>query len=314
MIDSRPCPRPTPPTAERRPHDVERFGERLEDPWFWLREKTTRPYSPTSRPRSVHRGGDGARRGAPGDALPGDARPDQADRPRRARYREGDYLYYTRTEEGKQYPIHCRQEGQPRGARGGDARPQRAGQGAEVLGLGELRRSATTATCSRTRPTHRLPRVHAARQGPADRQAAAGHGSSRSSVAWAADNETLFYVTEDAAKRRYQLYRHALGERASDALIYEEKDELFGVERRPVARAASTCSCSAGSHDHVRGALLARRPAGRARSQVILPREDGHEYYVDHRAGRSTSAPTTRPELPPGDRAGRTTAPANWKE
>ena len=52
------------------------------------------------------------------------------------------------------------------------------------------------------------------------------------SVAWAADDPTLFYVTEDPAKRPYRLYRHVLGG-AIDDLVYEETDALFnlGVER-----------------------------------------------------------------------------------
>src|SRR4029450_5416698 len=31
------------------------------------------------------------------------------------------------------------------------------------------------------------------------------------SVAWAADNRTLFYTVEDEAKRHYRLYRHRIG-------------------------------------------------------------------------------------------------------
>ena len=31
------------------------------------------------------------------------------------------------------------------------------------------------------------------------------------SVAWAADNKTLFYTVEDEAKRSYRLSRHTLG-------------------------------------------------------------------------------------------------------
>ena len=49
-----------------------------------------------------------------------------------------------------------------------------------------------------------------------------------SSIAWAADNKTLFYVVDNDAKRPYRLYRHALGTPASsDSLVYEEKDAMF---------------------------------------------------------------------------------------
>ena len=48
-------------------------------------------------------------------------------------------------------------------------------------------------------------------------------------VAWAADNKTLFYVTEDAVtKRSDKFFRHTLGSDKSD-LVYEEKDELFDI-------------------------------------------------------------------------------------
>src|SRR5207244_3071373 len=60
------------------------------------------------------------------------------------------------------------------------------------------------------------------------------HVAKVAGCAWAADNRTCFYVTEDAAKRPYRLYRHTLGtDVAKDALVLEEKDELFrlGVER-----------------------------------------------------------------------------------
>src|SRR6185503_21350422 len=49
------------------------------------------------------------------------------------------------------------------------------------------------------------------------------------SVAWANDNKTLFYVTEDAVtKRSDKFFRHALGT-AANTLVYDEKDELFDI-------------------------------------------------------------------------------------
>ena len=51
-----------------------------------------------------------------------------------------------------------------------------------------------------------------------------------SSVAWSADPEVLFYVTEDHAKRPYRLWRHRLGRSQSeDVLVHEETDALFRI-------------------------------------------------------------------------------------
>ena len=44
-------------------------------------------------------------------------------------------------------------------------------------------------------------------------------------LAWATDNKTFFYVTEDAVtKRSDKFFRHVLGTDKTD-LVYEEKDE-----------------------------------------------------------------------------------------
>ena len=50
-------------------------------------------------------------------------------------------------------------------------------------------------------------------------------------VEWAADNKTLFYVTEDDAKRPHKLWRHTLGDpKDKDTLLYEEKDAAFDLD------------------------------------------------------------------------------------
>src|SRR5207247_9742091 len=55
-----------------------------------------------------------------------------------------------------------------------------------------------------------------------------------SSVAWAADNATIFYVTEDEAKRPYRFWRRRLDIAGSD-LVYEETAHLSrdGAPREP---------------------------------------------------------------------------------
>jgi protease II len=47
-------------------------------------------------------------------------------------------------------------------------------------------------------------------------------------LTWAADNKTIFFVTEDTAKRDHRLWRYTLGDK-EPTLLYEEKDELFTV-------------------------------------------------------------------------------------
>ena len=103
-------------------------------------------------------------------------------------------------------------------------------------------------------------------------------------MAWAADDRTLFYVTEDEAKRPYRLYRHALGRRAPTTCVYEETDELFRLGVGRTRSRALPVPGLAQLHHH-RGALPARRRARRRRGRWSLPREQEHEYDVDHHGG-----------------------------
>src|SRR5271157_2640929 len=109
------------------------------------------------------------------------------------------------------------------------------------------------------------------------------------SAAWAADNLTLFYVVEDeVSKRSYRLYRHVLGSGIPDALLYEEKDERFRID---IERTRSGSYLLLISNSHTASEirfLRADQPSGEFR--LIAPREDDHEYYVDHHPGSAEDA------------------------
>src|SRR5207245_5407071 len=56
------------------------------------------------------------------------------------------------------------------------------------------------------------------------------HAERVGSVVWANDSKTIFYTQEDeVSKRQYRLYRHTAATAGPDPLVYEEKDERFGV-------------------------------------------------------------------------------------
>ena len=132
-----------------------------------------------------------------------------------------------------------------------------------------------------------------------------------SSVAWAADNKTLFYTVDDAAKRPYRLYRHALGaDPKTDALVYEEKDEMFRVG--VTARAAAGYLF-----------LAVRLPHGR-RVAHSAGRQAGRRFDARSRRARRTTSTTSTtaatcfyirtnngvPQLPRRHGAGRDPGPA----
>jgi oligopeptidase B len=101
-------------------------------------------------------------------------------------------------------------------------------------------------------------------------------------TAWSADSTHFFYVKPDDAMRPFQVWRHEMGtSTADDEVVYEESDERFyvGVE---LTRSESFVVISSESKTTSEAWVI---PASSPRSAptVIEPREAGHEYTVDHR-------------------------------
>ncbi|MDQ5859302.1 MAG: S9 family peptidase, partial [Acidobacteriota bacterium] len=199
-------------------------------------------------------------------------------------YRKGSDFWYTRTEKGKQYPIYCRRKGSLDAAEEVVLDLNELAKGQKFFAIGDVEASddgnllAYTTDVTGFRDytlfvkdlrtgklgKERIPKV--------------------SSLAWAANNQTLFYVTDDSAKRPYRLYRHALGaESAADAMVYEEDDEKFALE---VSRSRSRAYVFVDSSSHTASEIRfvpADEPSSDLR--VIAPRENDREYEVDHRLG-----------------------------
>jgi oligopeptidase B len=305
----------TPPVAAKRPKTFTVHGDTRVDNYFWLREKQNpevisyleaeNAYTSAVMKRTEH-----LQEKLYQEMLGRIKQTDLA-----VPYRLGGWWYYTRTEKGKQYPIHCRKRGNL------DAQEEvlldlnELAAGKKFLHVGVTKVSddgnwlAYTSDVTGFREYTLHVKDLASGKDLPDR---ASRVSGFFSVEWTADNATLFYVTEDAAKRPYRLYRHSLGA-ANDELVFEEKDELF---RLAIHRSRDKKYLFARSQSSVTTEeryLASERPT--AAWQTILPREQGHEYYADQRDGlfyirtnkgaenfRLVTAPVAEPR------------PARWKE
>ena len=105
------------------------------------------------------------------------------------------------------------------------------------------------------------------------------------SVVWAADNRTLFYTVEDEEqKRQYQLCRHMRG--TPHAATYSfTRTTMSASTSAPAVRATANFSSwnRPATPPPNRGCCAADDPEGKF--AVICPREDEHEYSIDHRNG-----------------------------
>ena len=275
---------PQPPVAKKLPKVDVLHGDRRVDDYYWLREK--------SNPEVIsYLEAENAFTAAV--LKPTEAFQESLYKEMLARIKQTDlsvpvrdhgFLYYSRTVEGKQYPIYCRKTLAP------DAPEQilldlnDLATGQKFMDLGSYTVSSdgnllaySTDNTGFRQYTLRVKDLRTDQLLP-DRI------EKTVSVAWAADNKTLFYIVEDHAKRPYRLYRHALGSTDPDPLIYEEKDEKFSLDvERSRSRAYLFLASESLTASEVRF-LPAATPD--AAWKLIAPREKDHEYEVDHRGDR----------------------------
>ncbi len=213
-------------------------------------------------------------------------------------YRLRGYLYFTRTEEGKQYPCHCRR-------RDSENAPEEllldlnaVAQGHSFLGLGAFAVSDDNALLAYSLDTTGFRQYTLQIKDLRAGEALPFRVERATSAAWAADNRTVFYTVEDeTTKRSYRLYRHVLDASEPDSLLYEEPDQRFhlDVER---TRSGAFLLLTIASHTASEVRFLpADQPA--ASFRVIAPREDEHEYYVDHHPGTPVPPIWSAADLPP---------------
>ncbi|HEY0049579.1 MAG TPA: hypothetical protein VGB68_09860, partial [Pyrinomonadaceae bacterium] len=142
-------------------------------------------------------------------------------------YKLGDYWYFNRTEEGKQYPVYLRS----RTKDGKDAQvlldQNEMAKGFKYFAIGDFAVSDdgnilafSTDTTGFRQYTLQFKDLRTGKILP-DRIERA------TSAAWATDSKTIFVVTEDEeTKRSDKFWRHAVGTNKNE-LVSEEKDELF---------------------------------------------------------------------------------------
>lgn len=271
-----------PPVAKRIAHADTLHGEVRPDDWQWLREKENPDVVSYLNAENAYT------EAILKPTLPLQeklyqemvARVQETDS--EAPYRKAGWLYYTRTEQGKQYPYYCRREGSM-------AAPEQLlldlnalAEGKEFMELGAFTVSddGTLLAFSTDETGGRQYRL--AVKNLVTGEVSPVPAEKTGSVAWAADNRTLFYTVEDEAKRQYRLYRHELGT-DSPTLVYEESDEAFSVG---VLRSRSRdflfltlTSLTTGEWRY----LPAAEPRGEW--QILEPRRRDVEYSVDQDGG-----------------------------
>ena len=195
-------------------------------------------------------------------------------------YRKNGYLYYSRTVEGKQYAIYARRKGNMDAPEEILLDVNQLAEGKKFMSIGAFDVSddgklLLFSTDDNGYRQYRM-QVKDLTTGTILPDTAERVGS----LFWAADNKTIFYTTENDAKRQDHLYRHVLG---SDEykLVYDEKDELYDLYADR-SRSGDWIFVVSDSKTTSEVHLI---PADKPESEpvVMVPRKTDHKYYVDHR-------------------------------
>ena len=283
-----------PPVAEKKEHITEVHDLELKDDYFWMRlsdeqkEASESDEQTTSVVNYLNAENDyktevlqstEAFQDALFEEIKGRIKQDDQSVP----LLDNGFWYYTRYEEGQEYPIHCRKEGSM------DAEEQimlnvnEMAEGFSYYAVGG--RSVSTNnnllafsvdTVSRREYTLQFKDLTTG-EILSDRIPETTGGAT-----WANDNRTIFYSKKDPVTlRSYRVYKHVLGtDAAQDEIVFEEKDETFICA---IGKTKSEAFLMIGSYSTVSTEwryLDANNPEGDW--QIIQPRERDLEYSCSH--------------------------------
>src|SRR5437588_11116435 len=272
---------PAPPVTEKKPKTTDINGDHLVDNYFWLREKTNPAVIAHLEAENAYT----AAAMKPTEAFQeklyneilSHIKQDDTNVP----YRQGGYFYFSKTKTGLQYPIFYRKKGSLDAPEELILDQNELAKGQKFMSLGTLSPSDdgnllaySTDTPGYRQYTLQIKDMRTGELLPEKIERV-------DSVAWANDNKTLFYVTEDAVtKRNDKMFRHVLGTDKYE-LLYDEKDELFDIG---VGKSLDKAVILMGAYSKTSSEfryLSASEP--NAAWKIILPRQADHEYDVDHR-------------------------------
>jgi oligopeptidase B len=284
---------PAPPVAERRPHVTRLHGVELSDPYHWLRDRNDPAVRAYLSAENAYTEAMTAATAALEEELYRELVSHVQEADRSVPHRRGDHLYYSRTEPGREYPVHCRRLA-PRGAGGGahvkpgEEGPEevlldldRMAEGRAFLRLGSYNPSPDGRLLAYTVDTVGCERFEVRILDPATGEHLPDEIPAVSrAFAWA-DDATLFYVRLDSAERPWEVRRHVLGtDPADDPVVFRDEDARFAVT---VSRSRSgelvMISSRSNRSSEVRTVEIADPTAA---PRVFLPRREGVKYTLDH--------------------------------
>jgi oligopeptidase B len=274
---------PSPPLAEKIAKEFHEFGRTRTDDYYWLKERDNPKVleylkSENAYLRAVMKPTESLQEKLFRELV---GRIKQTDMS--VPYRDNGYYYYSRYEEGKEYPVFCRKKGRLDSPEEVLINANELAEGQpffSVVGLAVSPDNSLLAYAVDT-VSRRLYRQHF-KDLKSGQVLADEIPDTLGMAAWANDNKTVFYTLKDTITLRpYKIMKHRLGTPVSkDREVYVENDETFdaAVFKSKSKKFLFIASSSTLSSEY--RFMDADEPDGMFR--IVQPREPDHEYQVEH--------------------------------
>jgi oligopeptidase B len=271
-----------PPVIRKETYETEIHGLRLQDPYFWIRNRDNKEVIDLLREENAY---------ADHVMKPTKKFQKKLYDEMLLHLKETDfsvpakrdhYYYYSRTEEGKQYPIYARKKETLESEEEVILDVNILAEGHDFFNVANLAMS----------PDHQFLAYLTDVTGDEIYELSIKNlvtnvllpdriSNVSTSLEWAMDNKNLFYSRLDDLRRPFQVYRHSLGDlQENDGLIFHEKDDGYFVDcykTKDHKYFVIDSSSKTTSEAHFLNAHDAFSPL-----KIFNPREEGHEYSLDH--------------------------------
>ncbi len=272
-----------PPLAKTIPTTLEKHGQSRADNYSWLSERDNPDVLAYLKEENDYAQGVMAHRSKFEETLFEEIKGRIKQTDSSVPYKLDDYYYYTRYEEGKEYPLYCRKRETLEAPEEMMLDVNVLAEGHEFFSIGGMAISFAQDllayafdTQGRRMYTVRFKNVATGELLDDVLECVTGN------IAWANDNRTLFYSKQDPnTLRAFQIFRHQLGrDPSSDVLVFEEEDETFSTAVFKTKSKQYLMIASSQTVSTEYRYLSADHPDGEF--SVFSPRERFHEYDVDH--------------------------------
>ena len=272
-----------PPIAPVGTKTFQRFGVRREDPYYWMRQRDDPRVRAYLEAENAYADQVSSTWKELEERLYAELRARVVETDTSTPYRYGSFWYYIRTEAGRDYPIYCRKREALDAPEEIYLDVNRLAEGHAFFDLGYVEvspdgRRLAYATDLSGAEDYILYFL--------DLESGQLLPDSVPNVAWTgvwADNQTFFYVREDASKRPDRVFRHTLGSSKKDPCVLREKDARFSLSLDRSQDGAVLFALSESKNTTEVFSLRADQPKGPWHS--VAGRTEGIRYEVDHRPG-----------------------------